>query len=36
MWVEAVKLDLDEKYHRKDAENNFDTNTTRMVSTPAI
>ena len=36
MWGEAVKLDLDEKDHRTDAKNISDTNTTRMVSTPAI
>ena len=36
MWGKAGKLDLDEKDHRKDAKNIPDTNTTRMVSTPAI
>jgi hypothetical protein len=36
MWGEAVKLGLAEKYYCKDAENIFDTNTTRMDSTTAI
>jgi len=36
MWGEALKLGLHEKYHCKDAENIFDTNTARMVSTLAI
>jgi len=36
MGGEAVKLDLDEKDHREDAENISDKNTTRMFSKPRI